>query len=357
MRAAIRRGMRIICEDIPDPVPGEGQVLVRTCACGICGSDLHALKFADVVSALGRSVGADNPMDPAQDVVFGHEFSAEILDHGPGTERRLKPGTLVVSMPVLIDRSGLHSVGYSNRFPGGYAERMLLSERFLLPVPNGLSAEHAALTEPMAVGEHAVARADLTDAAAALVVGCGPVGLAVIAALKARGFGPVIAADFASGRRAMAERLGADSVVDPAQASPHQGWAEAGVPRSRAERNQILATGGKPGRAVIFECVGVPGVLQDIIASAPPGSMVVVVGVCMQTDRIEPSLALAKELDLRFCYAYTPQEFAQSLRNIAEGRIDVVPLITGRVGIDGVSGAFEALAEPGAQVKILVAPE
>ncbi len=356
MRAAIRRGTRIVCDEVADLTPGPGQVLVRTRACGICGSDLHALQFPEAVARVYEQAGVEHPMRVDADVVFGHEFCGEILDHGPETQRRLKPGTLVTSVPRLMDRTGAHVLGYSNDFPGGYAERMLLSEALLLEVPNGLSAVHAALTEPFAVGEHAVAGANLDGAAAALVIGCGPVGLAVIAALKARGFGPVIAADFAPGRRALAEKLGADKVVDPAQESPHASWAEYGVPMTRAGRARAIAGGGKPGRSVVFECVGVPGVLQAIMEATPSGSQIVVAGVCMQTDRFEPSAAIAKELDFRFVLGYSPEEFARTLHNIAEGRINAAPIVTGEIGLSEVADAFAALATPGDQAKIIIDP-
>jgi threonine dehydrogenase-like Zn-dependent dehydrogenase len=356
MRAAIARDKRIVCDEVPDVAPDQGQVLVRTLACGICGSDLHALHHGDVVGRLYRAVGVENALDPAKDVVFGHEFCAEILDHGPGTVKRLKPGTRVVSIPRVFDRTGGHTVGYSNRFPGGYAERMVLTEKLLLEVPNGLPTHLAALTEPLAVGEHAVAMADLDGAGAALVVGCGPVGLAVVAALKARGFGPVVAADFAPGRRRAAERLGADVAVDPAAQSPHRAWEQFGLPRTRGQRYQAMAEGALRGRPVIFECVGVPGVLQNLIAEAPVASQILVVGVCMETDRIEPALAVAKELDFRFCYAYSPEEFERTLRNIAEGRIDAASLVSQRVGLAEVPAAFEALANPGDKVKVLIEP-
>ncbi len=356
MKAAIARSKRIVCDDVPDLVPEAGQVLARTLACGICGSDLHALHHADVVGRLYRAVGVENALDPAQDVVFGHEFCAEILKHGPGSARRLAPGTRVVCVPRVFDRAGAHTIGYSNRFPGGYAERMVLTESLLLEVPNGLPAHLAAMTEPLAVGEHAAAMADLDGAAAALVVGCGPVGLAVIAALKARGFGPVIAADFASGRRRTAERLGADVVIDPATDSPHRNWEQYGIPRTRGQRLKAMAEGTSRGRPIIFECVGVPGVLQGLIAEAPVATQMVVVGVCMETDRIEPALAVAKELDFRFCYAYSAQEFERTLHNIAEGRIAAEAFVTGRIGLNDVAGAFAALAAPGDDVKIMIEP-
>ena len=159
MRAAVMRGKKIVADTVPDPVPGPGQVLVRTLACGICGSDLHALQHADRMVAIAKEsaggVAGASIMDPSRDVVMGHEFCAEILDFGPSTLRQLKVGQRVCSMPLAFDARGIQAVGYSNDYPGGYGERMVLTEPLLLPVPDGLSAQHAALTEPMAVGVHA----------------------------------------------------------------------------------------------------------------------------------------------------------------------------------------------------------
>jgi threonine dehydrogenase-like Zn-dependent dehydrogenase len=356
MRAVIKRGRQLVCEDIADPVPGPGQVLVRTLACGICGSDLHALHHGEAFARRHLRESEARQFDPARDVVFGHEFAAEIMDYGPDTSRRLKPGTVVTSVPHLLDANGVQFIGYSNVAVGGYAERMLLSETLLLAVPNGLPAADAALTEPFAVGEHAVAAADLRQARAALVIGCGPVGLAVIAVLKSRGFGPVIAADFASGRRALAESFGADVVIDPATATPHQCWRDFGLPQTRGERRQALACGGRPGRPLIFECVGVPGMIQSIIEDAPAGAQIIVVGLCMETDRFEPGTAIVKELELRFVVAYSAAEFAATLHHIAEGRIDAGLTITRRIGLGQVAEAFDALATPGEQAKIIVEP-
>lgn len=357
MRAVVRRNRQLVCDEIGELEPAEGQVLVRTLACGICGSDLHALHHMEHMIELGRrGGGTDNGFDPSADTVFGHEFCAEILDHGPGSAKTLKAGTRVVSVPVTLTPGGVEALGFSNRLPGGFAERMLLSEALVLEVPNGLITEHAALTEPFAVGLHAVAKARMDANSVALVVGCGPVGLAVIAALKAQGHGPVVAADFSPRRRAAAERLGADIVIDPAQESPHDRWEALGVPKARGAQQMIRMMGGGFGRPVIFECVGAPGVVQALIEAAPAGTQIVVAGVCMETDRIEPSIAITKEIELTFVFGYSPEEFAATLHNIAEGRIDVSGLVTGRVGLDGVAAAFTALGDPEAHVKILVEP-
>ena len=262
----------------------------------------------------------------------------------------------MVSFPAAVGPQGVELIGYSNRAPGGFAQRMVLSEAFLLEVPNGLPDDQAAMTEPFAVGAHAVEKALLEKGSVSLVLGCGPVGLAVIASLKARGHGPVIAADFSPARRAMAERMGADMIVDPAVASPHASWEAFGVPTSLGVHMMMQMAGQSPARPVVFECVGSPGVLQGIVEGCPPGAQIVVAGVCMEPDRIEPSLAINKQIDMRFVLGYSPQEFAQTLTDIAEGRLDVAPVITDRVGLEGVAGAFAELAHPDRQVKVVVEP-
>jgi threonine dehydrogenase-like Zn-dependent dehydrogenase len=357
MKAVIRRNKQLVCDEIADLKPAEGQVLVKTLACGICGSDLHALHYMEHMIDLSRRAGGiDNGFDPTADTVFGHEFCAEILDHGPGSAKTLKAGTRVVSVPMTMNGMGVELLGFSNRLPGGFAEQMLLTEAMVLPVPNGLPTDQAAMTEPFAVGLHAVAKAKLEPKSIALVIGCGPVGLAVIAALKAKGHGPVIAADFSPRRRAAAERLGADIVIDPAKESPHDRWEGLGVPKSRAAQGMMRMMGQTFAQPVVFECVGSPGVLQALIEAAPAGAQIVVAGVCMETDRIEPSIAITKEIELTFVLGYTPEEFAETLHQIAEGVIDVSHLVTGTVGLDGVADAFRALGDPEAHVKILVQP-
>ncbi len=356
MRAVVRRDKALVVDTVDDPMPGAGQVLVKTLCCGICGSDLHALHSMEDMAALNVRAGEPALVDPAKDVVFGHEFCAEIVDHGSGTEKRLKAGMRVVSVPVALTAGGFETIGYSNRYPGGFGETMVLTEPMLIEVPGGISDVQAAMTEPFAVGEHAVAVSDAADDAIHLVVGCGPVGLAVIAALKARGLGPVIASDFSPARRKVAEAFGADIVVDPAQENPHEHWAKLGVPMSRTERSVLAMTGKTGKRAVIFECVGVPGVIQQLVEAAPVGAQILVAGVCMQTDAIEPFLCINKQLELKFVLGYSPEEFAATLVNIADGRFDVLQAVTGEVGLDGVAGAFAALRDPEAQCKMVVRP-
>ena len=358
MRAAVFRQGDIVVDTIADPHPAAGQVLVKTLCCGICGSDLHAAKHTQEFVALSGRAGGRWVMDPARDVVFGHEFCCEVVESGAGTAGTFKPGTLVCSMPMTLAGNRVEGIGYSNDIAGGFAQFMPLAERMLLAVPNGLPAPHAALTEPMAVGLHAVENARLAPDDVPLVIGCGPVGLAVIASLKLKGAQPIIAADFSPARRALAQRMGADIVVDPAATSPYASWKDVATPPgydgSRYAR--MFDIGPRQRPAVIFECVGVPGMINQVMESAPADARVVVVGVCMQTDRFEPFFGIVKQLNVKFVLAYTRQEFADTLRHIAEGRLDVAPLITGTVGLDGVKQAFADLANPERHAKVLVDP-
>jgi threonine dehydrogenase-like Zn-dependent dehydrogenase len=358
MRAAVMRDRKLVVAEIPVPAPGAGEVLVKTLACGICGSDLHALKHPERFADGFRRADGTAILDLSRDVVLGHEFCGEIVEHGPDTRKQLGVGTRVCSMPVLVRPEGRQTLGYSNDHPGGYGEYMRLTEVLLLEVPNGLAAEEAALTEPMAVGLHAVNRSRLEPDDVPLVIGCGPVGLAVIAALRLHRARPIVAADFSRRRRELATDVGADVVVDPAQTLPWSSWREAAPWRdaSRAPKLPPWIPGPPLRPAVVFECVGVPGVIDQIIAASPRGTRIVVVGVCMEPDTIHPMVAISKELNIQFVLAYTSGEFASTLRHIAEGTISVAPLITGKVGIEGVAPAFEELGSPDRHAKIMVEP-
>jgi threonine dehydrogenase-like Zn-dependent dehydrogenase len=346
MKAAVLNGGQLLVrDDVPEPAPAFGQVLVEVAACGICGSDLHFARYGQTMLDLGRQmtgmpdIGVQDELDLSRDVYMGHEFSARVIEAGPDTVAPAA-GTLVTSMPVLVSMTGIQPIVYSNTVLGGYAERMLLSAPMLVEVPAGTDAHHAALTEPMAVGLHAVNRSEIAPGQGALVLGCGPVGLAVIAALKLRGIEPIVAADLSPARRRLALTMGAHEAADPRQEPAFDAWARAG--------------GSRP--LVAFEAIGVPGIIDSVLQAAPPHTTVVVVGVCMERDAITPFFGIGKEIDMRFCLGYDPMEFNQSLRSIAEGDIDVRPMISGEVGIDGVPDAFAALANPEEHCKILVVP-
>jgi threonine dehydrogenase-like Zn-dependent dehydrogenase len=251
--------------DVAAPVAGAGQVLLQTVRCGICGSDLHARTHCDELADVAAEIGYRTAMRADQEIVFGHEICGRILDYGPRTRKHWQTGALAVAIPLRKNGDTVHMIGFDTASPGAYAEQVIVQEAFTFPVPNGLPAEKAAFTEPLAVAFHAVRRGAVRKGQVAVVIGCGPIGLAVILMLKAAGVRTVVASDFSPGRRALASRCGADVVVDPA-------------------------------------------------------------------------------------------EFRGTLHMIAEGKIDPSPLLTGTVGLDGVSSAFTALGDPEKHAKILIDP-
>jgi threonine dehydrogenase-like Zn-dependent dehydrogenase len=198
--------------------------------------------------------------------------------------------------------------------------------------------------------------------------------------LKAAGVKTVVASDYSEGRRDLARRCGADIVVDPARDSPWESYGDshghvwkatryygAGLDALHALRavrgvpwwtvlRAAQRAGAGPRGPVIFECVGVPGVIEEIVTHAPFLSRVVVVGVCMEPDTFRPTMASNKEIELRFSFCYDPAEFRETLHMIARGTVDPRPLITATVGLDGVAAAFDQLRDPEQHAKIIIDP-
>ena len=381
MRAVVCENAQLDVVDLPAPEPGERQVVIEVSGCGICGSDLHARHHADAQADVLAEAGYDGFMRSAQRVVMGHEFCGEIVDYGPKSDKKIPVGTPVVAVPLVRRGKDMHAIGLSASAPGAYAEQVVVEESLMFALPNGLSPDVGVLTEPMAIGYHAVRRAEVGKKDVAIVIGCGPVGLAVIAMLKAKGVRTVVASDFSPGRRDLASKCGADIVVDPNEGSAYEALGDRGFVKTvpdaawgavvAIEKLKRLPSpvawhhvwraaerlGVKLKRPVIFECVGIPGIIDDIITSAPLFSRVVVVGVCMEADRFRPVMAINKEIDLRFVVGYTPLEFRDTLHLLAEGKVNAAPIVTGTGGLEGVAGAFDVLAHPEQQAKIIIDPK
>ena len=339
MKAAYLLDKRIHVGEVDDPVPGHGEVLVRTCACGVCASDLHVVHHGERLVEWSREYGGPFSMDFKRPVVLGHEYVGEIVDYGPGTERRLKKGTRVTSAPVVF-RGGGVGVGLSNECPGGFGEYMVLTEQLLQPVPDSLSTELAAMAEPVSVGIYYVRAAEVTASDIPLVVGCGAIGLAMIMALKLTSARPIIAADYSESRRQLALAMGADIVIDPARVSP---YAPLAAFENRAPN-------------VIFECVGVPGVMDSIIRACAPRARIMVAGWCLEMDQLFTPAAHTKGVRVQFGGGPAPEDFAAAVRGLGDGLIDPSPWLGERVGLGGVADALEAMRNPENPIRTLVDP-
>ena len=342
MKSIMMRDSRVLLEDTPIPEPGPGQVLVKSLACGICGSDLHLVRHSQEIFEFYREIGVIPAESDSRglEINLGHEFCAEIVSFGPDTSQQRNTGDRVTAVPMLLTEQGQLGVGVTPGVPGAYSEYFLLEEALLLPVPDALPSEAAALVEPLAVGLHAVNHADPDQDEVVLVAGCGPIGLACISALKLRGVKTIIASDPLASRRDKAETYGATQTVDPGQ----------------QDELAIAAALAGDKRLVVMECVGAPQMIPDLIQRAPDKACIVFSGLHTEPVPFNPAYATVKQLNLKFSYYYEPEEYAACLQTLAEGHIPWQHMITGTVGIDQVPDAFDTLLQRNEHVKVIIEP-
>ncbi|MCW1403775.1 zinc-binding dehydrogenase [Novosphingobium sp. MW5] len=340
MKAAYIQNGQVLTGEVPDPVPGKGQALVRTHSCGMCASEQHFLHAGRNIIDLSRRLGGPYAaLQWEQPFVPGHEFVGEVIDYGPGSARKVSVGSKVTSVPIMR-AGGAHAVvGFSHVCPGGYGELMLLDEDIMFALPDGFDDDHGAMIEPLAVGLEHARRGRPENGDVALVLGCGAIGLGVIAGLKLMGIAPIVAADFHPARREEALRMGAHVAVDPREASPHAPLPDVGRPPN-----------------LIYECVGRAGMLQSLIEAAPFDGRIVMGGYCMEEEHLFVFAAQNKRLNLQFAGGEEPQDMDLAMRAIGDGRIDVAPWIGARIGRSGVAEAMAAMSGPGAPVRVVVDP-
>jgi threonine dehydrogenase-like Zn-dependent dehydrogenase len=341
VRAAYMLQSRILVGEVPDPVPADGQALVRTLSCGLCASDVHLLRSGpEAVAASQKFGGLYSDLDLDRVIVPGHEYVGEIVDYGPGSRRPLPTGTRVTSAPIVSHAGGRSIVGQSHDCPGGFGEYMVLDENILMEIPAGMADEQAAMIEPLAVGlEHARSGEPGPDDLP-VVIGCGAIGLGVIAGLRLMGTRPIIAADFDASRRALAIGMGADVAVDPRETSPYGPIAEAG--------------GRQPN--LVYECVGVRGLLNQIISSVGLRVRIVIGGFCLEPEELYIPAGQMRRLKIIFASGEEQQDLDLALQSIADGRIDISPWLGGRIGLGGVAGALDQMTDPSAPVRTVVDP-
>jgi threonine dehydrogenase-like Zn-dependent dehydrogenase len=341
MKAAYLLKSRIEVGEMPDPVPAKGQALVRTHSCGLCASDVHFLHSGEKVVAMSKQFGGPYAnVDLSKPFVPGHEFVGEILDYGPGSRRPLKPGTKVTALPVMRTEGGIGIIGYSDAYPGGFGETMLLDENFMLEVPADLDDDMAAMTEPLAVGLEHARSGEPKSGEVPLVIGCGAIGLGVIAGLKLMGIAPIVAADLDANRRDIAIQMGADVAVDPRELSPYRPLHELG------DRSPNL----------VYECVGKRGMVNEIIHSVGFGARIVIGGFCLEPEEIYVPSAQSRRLKIFFAAGEEPQDLELALRSIANGKIDIRPWLGARIGLGGVGAALDEMRNPSAPVRTVVDP-
>ena len=239
-------------------------------------------------------------------------------------------------------RQGAHLgvIGYVNELPGGFGEFMLLDEDFMLEVPADLDDDLAALIEPLAVGLEHARSGEPQPGEIPLVVGCGAIGLGVIAGLKLKGIGPILAADLDANRRKIAIEMGADVAIDPREVSAYEPIPSMGMQRPN----------------LVYECVGKPGMLHEIIGGVGFGARIVMGGFCLEPEHLYVPSAQMKRLKINFACGEEPQDMALALRSIADGTIDVRPWLGAGIGLGGVADALMKMTDPATPVRTVVDP-
>lgn len=329
MRAAALRGAVLHLEELPVPVPSVGEVLVKVSHCGTCGSDLHAPTYG---------------LEPG--IVLGHEITGEIVDIGSGVAST-RVGERVAVLPLVgcgscpACRSGLPArcrtagqVGLTRN--GGFAEYVTTGDRETFHLPVDLDTNRCALVEPLAIGLHLVRRARIDPLHRVLVLGAGPVGLAVLAWLQVIGCRAAWASDPVSARRQLALRCGALGVIDPTSEDVLRAFRT--TERARPD--------------IVFDCAGAR--LIEAIDYAAVDGRVVSAAYHHTTVAVDVRLAMAKEIDIAFGSWYTVGEFTHTIAELCRPRLPVDELVTDAISLDALPSTFQAMSRPNDHGKVLV---
>jgi threonine dehydrogenase-like Zn-dependent dehydrogenase len=319
--------------DVPDPEPGARDVVVQVDACGLCGSDVHA-----VAAGFAR-----------RGQILGHEFSGRIVGTGPGVTG-WRAGQAVAVNPlgccgacracgagVPFRCDAVPNLGITA--PGAFAQYVAVPQGQLVALPDGLPVELGAHAEPLAVALQAVSQAGAGPGDAVLVYGVGPIGLSVIMALRLAGVDAVVAAGRSAGRRAAAASVGADVVIDTRQIGVTEYARQAGLRFTAA-----------------IECSGAPGSVAEALGLLEPGGSCVEVALTSE-DAAVPLLRMVGDgLRLSGTCAFSNPVYEAAVGHLAAGRVPAADLISDRVSLEDTPAALVRLREPGDLVRILTRP-
>ncbi len=333
MRAAVFKKLNspLVVETIADPRPGDNEVVVEVCRCGICGSDLHLTE--DPV--FGVPAGA----------VLGHEYSGRVVELGRKVDS-VKTGDHVAVFPVhgcgqcATCKAGVPAWCSRMRVDGGgYGQYSLAEPHQLIKLPKTLALEDGALVEPMAVGLHGVALAKPQPGARVLIVGAGPIGLAAAYWSKRLGAGRIAVTASSSRRADLAMTMGATHFIDPANSSSEAVNA---------------ALGGPPD--IVYEAVGKVGLIQKCIEYVKPRGTVIVLGLCTPQDQFMPFQFVTKEVTLQASAFYEVREFEVAADVLDQDPDTPRAMVTDIVDLEHMPAMFESLRQRTTQCKVLVNP-
>ena len=321
--------------EVPEPEATPGRVVLEVGLCGICGSDVHAWD-------------AGTPYPP---FLCGHEWFGTVLELGSDASGVAVGERAVMGVPTACGTCRSCRAGHWHRCEGffalfagarhgAYAPRIAVPANALLPVLDSLRDEEAAQIEPATVALHAVRRRPPRLGDVVLVLGAGPIGLCVLQHARLAGAWRVVVAEPRERRRALAAELGADVVLAPGD-------------ELHEELDRL--TGGL-GADLVYDCAGSSSSMALAIDVARPGGAVMMVGVAPESISVSPGTWLSKELTLDSSLAHHHHEFDITMRLVADGSIQLLPLHARTIGLAGIPGALADLADGSDDAKILVDP-
>lgn len=351
MKAAVwyaKKDVRI--EEVPNPPsPAPGEVQIKVHWCGICGSDLHEYLAGPIF------IPAEHPhplTGKKAPVILGHEFSGEIAKVGEGV-KGIEVGDRVTASAsrscgeCFWCRRGETIICEKNAATGfmadgAFAEFVNVPGYNIYKLPPEVSYEEAALTEPLAVGLHAMRKARIEPGNNVVIVGAGTIGLATLQAARASGARTIMVAEIAKTRKEYAKKLGATMVLDPTQVDFTAEVAK--------------ATDGV-GADLGFECVGDPKTAALALNSVRRGGKMVVMGIFERPFELNLNSCVFFEKEIIGSLGYN-DEFATVLSFLVDGRLRATPMITGKIKLDEIleKGFKELVENKDKNIKILVSP-
>ncbi len=322
-------------DDLEMPEPGPRDAVLRVEACGICGSDVGYVKLG------GMAGPAPEP------VALGHEFMA-VVDRVGSEVAHVAPGTRVVMNPI----AAANDVGNGNASSGGFCGEVLARNvtepGVLFPVPDHVSAERAALAEPLGVGMQAVNQAQLSERDQVVVFGAGCIGMMAMVTLKDRGFENVAIVDVSDARLEIARKLGADLALNPERDDV---WS---VLREAHGTELLLGTIPCNGSDAYIECTGVGAVMSDILDQAKPGAHISVPALHREIFPMSLMTVMMKQLQIRGSMCY-PDDFGETVELLS--RVDLTPIVTHHFALDDFAEALAIARDPQAAGKVMIHPE
>jgi threonine dehydrogenase-like Zn-dependent dehydrogenase len=344
VRAVVLRNGSLTVRETADPVPGAGELLLKTLSTAICASDVHFMDHPELAidDPTGRSL-----YDPGRDIVLGHEFVGEVIGYGPGCAEQIPLGARVTSIPIRLVNGGVDGsriIGQHPESQGSFGELVVVAEALARPVAGDVSSDAVALVDAFAVGEFYVRSAEVAADEIPIVIGAGAIGLSAVAALASRGVEPIIVSDYKRERRELAGEFGAHVLVDPAETSPTDVWRAL-----RTERN-------KWGASVVFECVGAAGLIQRLVEAADMGTRIYCAGGWYTGDTLDITTATRTGVTIQFGGGPMPQDWYGTLDAVAAGRLDPLPSIGEVITLDGVPDALELARKSDGPPRIVVHP-